>query len=267
MKKEKISIFVLGLIAGIILSATDVVDAASKTVSALLAPQVKYTVDGVEKKLPEGVTTLNYQGSVYVPARFVAEALGGYVHWDQNTQTVTLKSPPPQYVYIQKESTEEKEESTPEKVKEEIKEEPKEEKQNEKEKDTSTKDLDDFKKIPITFENPYMKIEINSIFFDSNRTRIYLTLTNKTEKPMQLDQAKTIAEINGRTYKASDIAGVYRSDEWYQDLQPEEERTGYIALPKIDEEEIGMTLNLTIFENDMFQKTYTPSFDITWHEK
>ncbi len=52
---------------------------ASKTIQVTFLP-IKYLFDGVEKKPPEGQAGFVYQGTVYVPLRFVGEALGKEVH-------------------------------------------------------------------------------------------------------------------------------------------------------------------------------------------
>ncbi|MCX7568719.1 stalk domain-containing protein [Tumebacillus sp. DT12] len=81
-----------GLIAGIIIGAVVAgtgVAAADQTVNAYLS-SFKFKFNGVEKQLPEGYTVLNYQNRSYVPARFVAESMGGNVEFDVATGTVNI---------------------------------------------------------------------------------------------------------------------------------------------------------------------------------
>lgn len=85
-----------GLIAGIIIGAVVAGTggaAADQTVSTYLS-SFKFKFNGVEKQLPEGYAVLNYQNRSYVPARFVAESMGGNVEFDAATGTVSVQAPP-----------------------------------------------------------------------------------------------------------------------------------------------------------------------------
>ncbi|MCA0756482.1 copper amine oxidase N-terminal domain-containing protein [Paenibacillus sp. N4] len=48
--------------------------------------------DGVAKTLPAGQTLFNYNGSIYVPLRFLAESVGTEIGWDPATKTVSGES-------------------------------------------------------------------------------------------------------------------------------------------------------------------------------
>lgn len=58
----------------------------------LNAASVKLFFDGVEKQLPTGQQVFNVGGTIYVPARFVSEAVGTTVLWDAATGTVKGES-------------------------------------------------------------------------------------------------------------------------------------------------------------------------------
>lgn len=58
----------------------------------LVPTAVKLVFDGVEKKLPAGQQAFNLNGSIYVPVRFIAEAVGTTVLWDAKTGTVLGES-------------------------------------------------------------------------------------------------------------------------------------------------------------------------------
>lgn len=58
----------------------------------LIPTAVKLVFDGVEKKLPTGQQAYNVNGSIYVPVRFIAEAVGTKVLWDSKTGTVQGES-------------------------------------------------------------------------------------------------------------------------------------------------------------------------------
>jgi hypothetical protein len=61
-------------------------------VSVYFVP-MHYVFDGRELAPPEGQRGFLYEGSAYVPLRFVAYALGKAVRWDQDTYTVTVEAP------------------------------------------------------------------------------------------------------------------------------------------------------------------------------
>ncbi|MDI4650337.1 copper amine oxidase N-terminal domain-containing protein [Cohnella hashimotonis] len=58
----------------------------------LVPTAVKLVFDGVEKKLPAGQQAYNVNGSIYVPVRFISEAVGMTVLWDAKTGTVSGES-------------------------------------------------------------------------------------------------------------------------------------------------------------------------------
>lgn len=72
-------------------AATGQAQSASTKVQ-LATTSVKLVFDGVEKKLPAGQQVYNVGGTIYVPARFVSEAVGTTVLWDAKTGTVTGES-------------------------------------------------------------------------------------------------------------------------------------------------------------------------------
>jgi hypothetical protein len=54
--------------------------------------QAKLVFDGKEKKLPAGQEVFNYNGSLYVPIRFLAESVGTEIGWDAKSKTVSGES-------------------------------------------------------------------------------------------------------------------------------------------------------------------------------
>jgi hypothetical protein len=84
---------VISFLCGTLLSLTTVA-AASDTIQAFLFP-AKLQINGVEKQPADGNPVLNYNGSVYVPLRFVAEALGSKVSYEEETKTVMVRAEAP----------------------------------------------------------------------------------------------------------------------------------------------------------------------------
>lgn len=56
-------------------------------------PPIHFVVDGKELAPPEGQRGFIYQGSTYVPLRFLAYSLNKAVEWDGESYTVTLQEP------------------------------------------------------------------------------------------------------------------------------------------------------------------------------
>ncbi|CAM4322347.1 copper amine oxidase N-terminal domain-containing protein [Paenibacillus alkaliterrae] len=64
---------------------------ASVTIS-MKSVKAKLVFDGKEKVLPAGQILFNYNGSIYVPLRFLAESAGTDIGWDPATKTVSGES-------------------------------------------------------------------------------------------------------------------------------------------------------------------------------
>jgi hypothetical protein len=79
---------ILGLIIGIALSISSVVYAAD-TIQAYLF-KAHFYINGQIAKMDNEYTTLNYNGHVYVPIRYVAENLGAYIEYDDSNQGITI---------------------------------------------------------------------------------------------------------------------------------------------------------------------------------
>lgn len=98
--KSSISAKLKYLCSGIILGGalfTGVSYAATATNIGVNFLPLKFYIDGSEKRLPEGQQSFVYQGTTYVPLRFVSEALGKKVGYDAPSYSV--------YVGKQKEGT------------------------------------------------------------------------------------------------------------------------------------------------------------------
>ena len=83
----------MGLVFGILLmiSISPIV-AASHTIVAFMRPEFQFYFDGKPTPIPAGQTVLVYEGRSYVPARFVAENMGGDVLWEESTQRIYVTS-------------------------------------------------------------------------------------------------------------------------------------------------------------------------------
>ncbi len=85
--------FLTGLLCGLLL-ATSTAVFASDTIQTVIM-DAKFKFDGVVRELDDdNRIVLNYNGSAYVPVRFVAENAGKLVGYDAATQTISINSTP-----------------------------------------------------------------------------------------------------------------------------------------------------------------------------
>jgi hypothetical protein len=75
-------------VLSVLLSGT-IVYAAGGTKIEVFFNNIKIMVDGVEKKPAKGKPFM-YEGSTYIPLRFVSDALGKEIGWNEKTQTIWI---------------------------------------------------------------------------------------------------------------------------------------------------------------------------------
>ncbi|NOU89782.1 peptidylprolyl isomerase [Paenibacillus sp. LMG 31460] len=100
--KDKVKGLIVGLTIGSVLSGTVAFAANSQIEVAFRS--LKYMFDGVEKA-PSEAKGFIYEGSTYVPLRFVSEALGKKVAWDEENETIWIGNNPKQVVATYKGGT------------------------------------------------------------------------------------------------------------------------------------------------------------------
>jgi foldase protein PrsA len=83
---DKLKGLVLGLSIGVLMTGS--IAYASGSQIEVYFKNIKYMFDGQEKKPAE--ESFIYNGTTYVPLRFVSEALGKQVQWDGDTETVWI---------------------------------------------------------------------------------------------------------------------------------------------------------------------------------
>jgi foldase protein PrsA len=85
--KDKIKGLVVGLSLGSLIAGSIAYASASQI--DVVFKNLKYMFDGVEKKSSQGQGFI-YNNKTYVPLRFVGEALGKEVKWDEKNQTIWI---------------------------------------------------------------------------------------------------------------------------------------------------------------------------------
>lgn len=101
---KNFKMLVCGIIIGVVVGGAITVGAATGAkVQAQLSPTVKFNFDGELKTLPADMFVLEYADRNYISARFIAETLGAVVTWDEKTETIYIKSAPPEVITTEKE--------------------------------------------------------------------------------------------------------------------------------------------------------------------
>lgn len=91
-KQALVAIALAATITGTSFSSAVVAEQVSTTIEAYYAP-VQFQFDGSYLAPPSDQRGFIYQGSTYVPLRFVAYALDKAVEWNPDTYTVTIRKP------------------------------------------------------------------------------------------------------------------------------------------------------------------------------
>lgn len=213
---------------------------------------VKYKINGEEKALPNGYTTLNYKGHTYVPTRFVAEQLGAKIEWDDKTKTVLIDQQPPV-------NEEKKEDSEDIKNGETKQEEP---------DNTDETDLSKYDELPVSKTINGVRLEVYDVEEGSGFTKFYLIVKNTQDTPVQLQQGTgyfqsestkykyTNAEMSGRLY--------WKDNAWFRDIEEDQDQQGYVMLPSIPDDEKYGKFYIEVTENTLNGETMKYEFDIKW---
>lgn len=83
----KVKSFIAGFFVCLLLTGTAVY-AMEPTAAELTFRKITYMFDGAEKKPPEGMDGFIYNGSLFVPLRFISESLNKDIEWDEAESTV-----------------------------------------------------------------------------------------------------------------------------------------------------------------------------------
>lgn len=89
--KDKIKGLVVGALIGTAITGTAAYASSTAQIEVLFRP-LTILFDGVEKAPTKG-TPFIYEGSTYVPLRFISETLGKEVGWNDETGTITIDEP------------------------------------------------------------------------------------------------------------------------------------------------------------------------------
>ena len=97
----------------------------------------------------------------------------------------------------------------------------------------------DYKELPTYKNTENFKIEVVMYSEDEFGPIMHLSLENKTDTPIQLDQMATTVTFNDKVYTLNKTTNSGVDRRWYQDVHKDDVLEGYIRLPKeLDYEEI-----------------------------
>ncbi|WP_017756556.1 stalk domain-containing protein [Calidifontibacillus oryziterrae] len=219
---------------------------------------VKYTFNGIEKQLPSGYTTLNYEGRTYVPARFLAEELDAEVYWNSTTNTVEIRKNITENP-IQEEDTMDELDINPV---------PDVEINDEEDEDIEDNPDLDYDELPVSKTIDGVRLEVYSVETTNNFTKMYVIVKNTTDIKYQLSQDSAKFESVSEVYEHKNIRGniLYWKDvAWFNDIDEDEEVEGYIMLPKISEDDQQGTFYVEVVENTGINpKVLKYTFDFEW---
>jgi len=237
MKKNKIKLFLTVAVFGSIIFSSTIIYANPNTIPSI-ASWVKYTFNGKEKSLPEGYSTIIYEGHTYVPARFVAEELGAEVVWDEKSKTVRFET-----------------------------------KDDVIEDDEEIGDVEDnveYKSLPVSKLINGINVEVYDLLkHEDGYTKIFLRIknTNQDER-YQFDQESVQLKVNNEILTNSDVDDRFpfkKDKSWYKDIEEDMTQEGYVMLPKLSDEDMNKgTLTLDVIKNDRSQERTSFTFNIKW---
>lgn len=198
-------------------SLTGTAFAATSALNGVFAGKYVYVVNGQTKTMGAEYQTLEYKNSVYVPVRFVSEALGLKVQYVPKGKVINITSPQKPIAQTSYIATNDKIRSLEEKVKKleqenaQLKQTIKDNKTSvEKEflKKTTNQHLD---AIPVSQLDDNVKISIKGYGFDNGDTDLYLNLrvenVNDSGDSFQLSPAETTISVNGKEYNGTSYNG------------------------------------------------------------
>ena len=240
---KNMKMLVIGFAAGAACMLTTSVIAANTDVTAKLSNDILFKINGTVVGSPSDQPVLNYNDRVYVPIRFVAEQLNCEVNWDIPSRQVVVESPEPEVKIVEKEVIKE----VPVYV----------------DKDDAPDGEVVYSKLPVKKNTSDYKIEITGISRKESdkSTKVFVSIENKGEYPIQLVQRDSVFVVDGEEIEMNSLYNSWDMN-WYNDIQPDDTYEGYLNFEIIPEDYDKMDLTLTIRTNG---ETDTDNRDETFH--
>jgi len=239
---KNIKTLIIGFAAGAAFMFTTSAIAANANVTAVLTPDIFFKVDGEVVAPASDQPILNYNNRVYVPIRFAATLTGATVDWDVASRKVVITKPEAEVV--EKEVVKEVEKIVYV--------------DSSLNPDSSTAV---YSSLPLTKNTSDYKIEVTGISRKPTEsiTKVFLTLENKQENKIQLEQSDSKLIVDGEEYPLTSIRAQW-DNSWYNDIEEDDENEGSLAFTLIPEDWSQASLTVTFRENITDGDTKTVTF-------
>lgn len=93
--KNKLNVksLVIGTIfGGMLMSGVSYASSHLTSIDVSIAP-ITFLHNGQQVELEDGKNSFIYEGSTYVPVRWISETLGKKVEWDEGSRTISISDP------------------------------------------------------------------------------------------------------------------------------------------------------------------------------
>lgn len=233
MKSWKVGL--LGFAAGaMVMGVSPVFASVYKTIQAQIMADVMFQVDDKTIASPSNQPVLNYNGYIYVPLRFAAEALECQVSFDPVMKRVAMVSPEPEVI---------------EKVVE-----------KEVEKVVYVDKSDDpdyvvYNKLPVTVYKDGYEITLKNVMMDDEenagmrRTRTYLKVENTDVTKISLMPYEAKLTLDDKEFDVS-IGGGRWDDAWSENIRKDEQKEGYLLFNGVEYNYTKASLQFQVRVND-----------------
>lgn len=221
-----------GFVAGALCMAGTTAMAGGTTVSAFLSGDITFKIDDKNVAADSNLPVLNYNSSVYVPIRFVADQLGATVDWDVIKRQVVIKTPEPEVI-------------------EKIVEKPVEKIVYVDKAEDPDNENKSYSSLPAKRTTSDYELSVTGVSRDTveHTAKIYLMLENKGDYKVQLSQGSTKITVDGENIDRSKRIDDWDKG-WYNDVNRKGDKyEGYILLEDIPENWKYMDIELKIIKN------------------
>lgn len=221
----------IGFVAGVACMVTTSAIAANTSVTATVAPDIFFSADGTVVAPPSDQPILNYNDRIYVPVRFAAELTKAEVDWDVVNHKVVITSPKQEV--IEKEVIKEVEKIVYVDA-----------------NDNPNNDKVVYSTLPIKKTESNYTVEVTGVSRQESaqQTRIFLTLDNKNDNPIQLVQDESKLTVDGEEIKYSKLISQW-DNEWFNNIENDTEYDGYLLFDMVPEDWMTASLELKVRNN------------------
>ena len=214
--------FLAGLIAGVIIMVS--VPVIAQNINAVIDDSLILMIDGEVQTLPESYHILRYGIRTYLPIRYVAESLGATVAWNDSMGLISITSPEPRTVEVER--IVEKEVEKIVYVDREV-------------EPTSAS----YRETPVSDTKDRVYLRVNHAEQNGTNTWISMEVENRRSERIYLDYFNAELIVGGRTVKTN----ANGNDTFmYSDIEPNDHMSGFFSFPRVDNNASEFTLKIPV---------------------